>query len=386
MAIPASSSQSHILRNSTASLIRTAEEILSTPDGLPRLCEKYRETQRESPLMQLPPEIEFQVLSVCSKASPPSTLVNLGLTSKYGHLRVRDFIEHEKPGAAFRRARDHERFVQHFGASPVETAKEKIRLWRAAFTQSRDASSEAKLAAKTLPNSKVFRTQWFEKKELDLKTTLAGRNGCLTVLEGQPKAPSAGLLIDAVRATPLNAFLALVFPPEGIPANDAQALAITIKEHPVVSLVKVYADCDVRNPLEVNVSLLKACADQKVEGMVFNIEYGRMSKTEAEQLAHAIRAFKTSVSIEISAGATSPEYMSLIFDAVRSRNQDSQSAVNLICNGPAISAASGDGNTRPSPTEGISFINFIDRESEVDNIIEDYLRRLEGRIAPDDDY
>lgn len=381
MALASASLQSHITPDSSASLFRaSAARQSDSGDSIPRFLEQHEREQKESCLAKLPAELEQLILSLCSKQTSPQALLKFGLTSRYWHLRVRNFIEDDREGTAFRRNFHERKFVERFGKTPAAAAKND---GRELLPYGVRYEPGAKLPDHIIPILKtstlpvVLRTPWIESWSPALEDAIANRSGCLTVFDSWPCAPSSEMLTKAAQAIPEGAYMAVKLPRTGIPAEHSQAFAQTIKTHPVVCSVHLDEDGPVEfhegrpNRLEAarNLSLLKACADNQVEGVTFVLDYKAMTKEDAEQLGAVIRRFKTEASIEIRFAWVLKENLAPLFEAVRARNKNARTTVKLTCISWGIQEAMGEIDKKKFALEGMFFLKHdsMNHEESIDD-------------------
>ena len=363
MALANSPLPSHITFDSSAALLRSRQEIreekqTNIPQLLPRLSQKYRDTQIDSFFSSLPDELHAWVLSACSTEGSSDALLKLGLTSKYWHLRVRSFIEDSPQGQAFRRAHEYHRFFIRHGKSPAEVAKQALNEDEYGENEMPAVVSFSELTSScapfivSVPHSLPMgqRNEWWDK----LLGVLTARNGCVTVLDMWNETDPAQYFMPAVKATPAGSYLALKFHSSSISGERAETLARVMKEHSVVCMVTILNNSIAAKTADL--SLIFACAKHQVEGILFRLDCIDFNNKEAQQLADGLQQFETSVSFEVTAPKTSKESVKIIIDAVRSMNIASPAQVSITFEGAAMRKALGVSEFKDLAEDGIHFI------------------------------
>ncbi len=392
MASANSTPPSHICTTSTASFFRSRKEFRKYPEEqAPRLLYRFQQQQSNSYFAELPQELELLVLSICSKQGASDALFRLGLSCRYWHLRVRHQIENHPEGKDFRRAQEHRLFVIRNRQTPVEAVKQAIKQSRSSENVIFETTPEKTIAKlKSSFAHVVLKVRPSSKWSTDLGEALAARKACVTVLDMWPRTSSHKFVARAINVTSGGAYLALLLPSEGIPSEHVDDLAKAIKKNPVVCHVATLIGDPVaryiaRGP---DLSLLAACAENQIEGILFRFEYGNLRKEEAQLLVDVFRKFKTTVSLEIFSLAASQEGMDTIIQAVRTLNQSSPGKVALTCDGAEIAKAVGKGRFKELAHEGIRFVNTLawyDDSSDSDHISDDDSDTIVGSTSNEED-
>ncbi len=393
MALANSSVQTPIASGSTASLFRTAKEVreekqITNEQHVPRLLQRHRTTQLYSAFSQLPEELESLILSACSMKVRSGALLNLGQTSKYFHLRVRDFIENDSRGQAFRRTYEERKFVELNGCTPLRHAKRGLNETSLLIRSGINTPGLMITNLMTQTDPAVVRVPPDQQWLASFEKALCHRKASVTVFNMRPKADDSSFLVKALETIPRGAYAALLFGPEGLPAEHTQLLAKAMKENPVVCYVVMKADdpaLTLGAPLDL--SLLASCAAHGVEGAVFRLEYANFGNAEAKQLADTLSQFNTTISLELDAVHTSQESMDVIIEAVRSINQAAPGKVSLLCNGNQTRGAVDLLQFRELAKSGIRFDNaFLSAEdSSINNESSDDDRFLTDQTNSSDE-
>lgn len=379
MALANSSLQSHITFDSTSALFRSPKEIdkdkqTQIAEQLPRIFQKYQNTQIDSLLSSLPEELQWLTLSMCAKDGSSDALLKFGLTSKYWHLRVRNFIETDPQGQIHKRAHEHHRFVVRHGKSPAEAAKEAIEKdmeneCPVVIDLSELKSSSAPVVVSQSIRTALMSTDWWPK----VTEALAYRKTCVTVLDAWNKSDLSQIFIPAIHATPAGSYIALRYSSLNLSDQEAESLAIAMKERPVVCLVVDIKSRLLLTPESCYSNLLIACAKHQVEGTLFRFQVHDFIKIDAKRLVDALQKFKTAVSLEIQAVVTTQESMKIFIEGVRSINRASPAKVNITFDVyevvPAVVAAQFENLAQ----DGIHFMSRPDSidESSSNNVSSD---------------
>ncbi len=258
------------------------------------------------------------------------------------------------------RASEYHQFVAVNGHTPIEVAKNAIKQSEGIDGMMMEATPKNTVSKlKRSPAPVVIKVRPSSKWSNGFEEGLAARKGRMTVLAMWPRAESSKFVVSAINATPRGGYLALTLPPEGMPPESTDNLAKAIKKNPVMCYVATLVDDPVVRYLPNNpdLSLLAACAENQIEGILFRFEYGQINKKEAQLLADALRKFKTPVSLEIFSLKASQEGMDVIFEAVRSVNQSSPGTVALTCDGAEIGKTVGKAKFKELARDGIRFVN-----------------------------
>ncbi len=383
MALANSSLQPHITCDSTSALFRSRKEIdqdkqTNIAQRTPQLLQKYQNTQNESLLSSLPEELQLLTLSTCAKDIFSDALLKFGLTSKYWHLRIRNFIEGDQQGQAYRRAHELHRFVARHGKSPAEAAKEAIEKDReneypdVIDLSELKSSSAAVVVADSIKTLLISEDWWLKVIE-----ALASRKTCVTVLDAWTRADLNQIFIPAIHATPAGSYIALKLLPFNISDQGAESLAMEMKERPVVCLVvhsmMIHSNVNL-NPKDQYLNLLIACAKHQVEKTLFRFQHHLFMESDARRLIDALEKFETPVSLEIEAKDITYGSIAIVIEGVRSINKASPAKVNITFDVDEDVAAFFASQFENLAQDGIHFMNLpdsIDESSSIDSSSDD---------------
>lgn len=293
------------------------EHLATTPN--PKL--KYRAAQSASVFFSLPEDINPLILNQLGH-----DVFNLGRTSKYWNIVVREFLSEQKESRTKLRQDYESEFRKDHRVSVINACRD----WQSTkilkFVNFDDRIN-GKTRAEELRTYKgpvvLIPPSYGSWMTADLKSALAARGGNLTII-GMETPDAAGIrsIIDAITAIPANGFVALNISSRTLTTPNADELWRAISSHPVVTHITCYGDNTPQTGDEV-VAWIKLLSRNNANISSFKLNHCRMDLQGSNALS-ALMAADTGINeLEINENKTSEKNVEDLYTAVCARNANS---------------------------------------------------------------
>lgn len=299
------------------------KHLATTPN--PKL--KYRAAQSASVFFALPEDINPLLLNQLGH-----DVFNLGHTSKYWNVVVREFLPEQKESRTKLRLGYESEFRKDHRMSVINAYRD----WQSTTTLkfvNFDDSSNGKPRAEELRTHKgpvelmpPSKGSWMT---ANLKSALAARGGNLTIIcMSEPDADGTRSIIDAIAAIPANGFVALNISSRTLASPNANELWCAIASHPVVTHITCSGD-NAPQTGDAVVAWIKLLSKKNAIVSSFNLNRCRMDLQGPNALSELMAADTGINELEIYENKTSAENVEELYNAVCARNAKSDTKLKV---------------------------------------------------------
>jgi hypothetical protein len=295
----------------------SGEHLGTTPN--PKL--KYRAAQSASAFFSLPDDINPLILNQLGH-----DVFNLGHTSKYWNVTVREFLLEQKKSRTKLRKEYESEFRKDHRMSVIDACRDWLSPKTLKFINF-DDSIHGKARSEELRTYKgpvdlvpPSKGSWIT---ANLKSALAARGGNLTIIWiSEQDADGIRSSIDAITAVPANGFVALNISSRALGTPNANELWCAISSHPVVTHITCYGD-NAPQTGDTVVAWIKLLSKKNAIVSSFKLNHCRMDLQSSDALSTLLAAETGINELEIYENKTSAENVEQLFNAVCARNSKS---------------------------------------------------------------
>ncbi len=294
---------------------------------VPAMRSEYRLAQSASRLFVLHDDVVSLILNRSGEA-----IFKLGLTCKYWNLQVREFLTQRPQGQKILREKYEREFRSEHRVSVVNafrslspTSFQKFFDFDDSFV-AKECLTELRTSREPVYLVPPSRGQWMT---ADLKSALASRGRKLTIIEmDAPDEASMHSFIGAIKAVPLNGFVALCISSATLSSASAAEIWGAICSHPVVA----HIECTGNNELSLGdklVELITLLSEKNSNVGSYSLNHCRLDEQSRDALTTLLSESKGINELDVCELISSAENAENLFSAVRARNASAHSKMSL---------------------------------------------------------